>query len=967
MPNLPNVPIKNQYSNSFLVAQNIARADGLETAGTAGESGEALHKLDLFVREKMFPLKTQLNKLPVVVTKPKKTDGSDDPNYSRNDNLGRLESNQMKARIAIAEGGLRQFKSLQLQEKAKNNIEAVRQFVEKELAKDKIKLSDLVREDLLLADEKNIETQILNHVAMTGPEQKFTLKKKNKKGEEVEIDLTVRDVAITTRQNKFSGNTSVKTRRIEFLKLLDNLFNEGLYQGRLLQENLTDEGLLYFLANQVHNEKLTVNKEGTSLKEDLEIRTRHLTPAQKSLVAYYLWSLAEYARINTRQFILLTHLNFGSIEMDAEKLGDAAYLQNTRYLYNILGDCTGNLYDLILTVNEQLDPDIAATMVLLDKIKDGDGALVGGDFTKAQESYESAAVKNNKRRNKTPDDFYTQAIQMRQRNLNQAIAFAAKITGRTNPLRDGFSKIKIEVGNANAESLMGRALKATADKELPVADKAEIKTKLEEIVKREHEFLRASDEEKVKAEVFNSETGRPEKVEMTKREYAGRKLTAEISALDKKLNELPEIKERLVNTKKIKEQLVEAKRFLNKHHGETGVLADPTERSKAENHVRQLEAVPEKMRKGSGLEDFQPTLERLKKLSRLPVANPQTIASDLKYSFTALKTAYLAYFENPNPANLQKFADIYVTLMILLENDSTMKEMLQETLDVKQTTGDAFWKYALFDASGQNIFYKTYKAKSSQSEHILIEAYASGSEKEPVYYSIQDVRNALKENQSQIDNESKTRLVNYSKFFRDDMGRILGIDDYSEVSETEVIRVVFALARLMNASGAVSAAQLKSSFEKNLDKEIIEIGAADFRYSVSENVFKQKGDFTGLSPIQARLDERKAKHYRGNSAELFFADLFLAFDPKSKEGLVGTDSMLSLSLEQNKEVVPRSAMNLTLKTGQIAHREVLREKLLLLRQYVNQDQPSDVRGKQYKKIRLALIAALAESLQIKLD
>jgi oligoribonuclease (3'-5' exoribonuclease) len=67
------------------------------------------------------------------------------------------------------------------------------------------------------------------------------------------------------------------------------------------------------------------------------------------------------------------------------------------------------------------------------------------------------------------------------------------------------------------------------------------------------------------------------------------------------------------------------------------------------------------------------------------------------------------------------------------------------------------------------------------------------------------------------------------------------------------------------------------------------------------------------------------------------------------------------------EAVPRSAMSASIKANQCDNRAVLKKYLDLLKKYVEKNQPKEVRGKQYKKIRLALIRALADCLQIKLN
>jgi ribosomal protein L31E len=418
---MPPINYDNRYP--VLYAQNISRNDSAPI--DAGDDRGDLEKLEAFARQNMFPLKFELNKLPVMVREPKKKDNpsEDDPRYGRADNLGRLGPNDMAQRKKIANAGLKLFKSLRLQEKAKTNIESVKLFVEEELAKDKIKLSDIVSEEIWLANEKNIETLILNHVQL-GPETGAVDKKTNQ---------PLREAIITKRQNRYSFKSTSEARHIEFLKMLDDFFNQGVYEGEILKDTISETRILklnQFLSKQVHRENLTVNKEGTSIKADLEMKTQNLTTRQRTLVAYYLWALAEYARVNTRQFILLTHSNYDSIDIDEKTLGDSVYLQNMRYLYNVLADCTGNTYDLILEINKQLDPDIAATMTFFDKIRDGDEYFISGAFLRAKDSYDAAADQNAKRRNKSPEDFYSVAIAVRLKNLKLATGFGAEITGR---------------------------------------------------------------------------------------------------------------------------------------------------------------------------------------------------------------------------------------------------------------------------------------------------------------------------------------------------------------------------------------------------------------------------------------------------------------------------------------------------------------------------------------------------------
>jgi ribosomal protein L31E len=229
---MPPINYDNRYP--VLYAQNISRNDSAPI--DAGDDRGDLEKLEAFARQNMFPLKFELNKLPVMVREPKKKDNpsEDDPRYGRADNLGRLGPNDMAQRKKIANAGLKLFKSLRLQEKAKTNIESVKLFVEEELAKDKIKLSDIVSEEIWLANEKNIETLILNHVQL-GPETGAVDKKTNQ---------PLREAIITKRQNRYSFKSTSEARHIEFLKMLDDFFNQGVV------DDVLDTSLISIIANR---------------------------------------------------------------------------------------------------------------------------------------------------------------------------------------------------------------------------------------------------------------------------------------------------------------------------------------------------------------------------------------------------------------------------------------------------------------------------------------------------------------------------------------------------------------------------------------------------------------------------------------------------------------------------------------------------------------------------------------------
>jgi hypothetical protein len=70
--------------------------------------------------------------------------------------------------------------------------------------------------------------------------------------------------------------------------------------------------------------------------------------------------------------------------------------------------------------------------------------------------------------------------------------------------------------------------------------------------------------------------------------------------------------------------------------------------------------------------------------------NPLTIAKDLDYLFNSLKTTFDAYVDAPSAANLKAFSDIYVQVMLVLENDSETKSLLQDALDIEKVGAKNF-------------------------------------------------------------------------------------------------------------------------------------------------------------------------------------------------------------------------------------------------------------------------------------
>jgi len=898
------------------------------------------------------------------------------------DEMDLIKDKKIKIKTLIKE-----IEGMNLESKAKKNVEKVRALILKDFNESGQKLDDLAHPYYWIPEFEVVAHQLMNHVVLG---EKYAASVKGDSVPERGVTIVPNGSKAALLKPKAGESKDQFRQRVEktFAKFIDDL-HDGKYQEARLEDDVDHDGpeggVAHFLKHIVFKDNIIYQGKNASPQKYIREKLESLNQSQKTLLAYYLWSIAEYSRVKTLMHYLHGKLNRASYYEYATPatVNGKALDPNRKYLrqiYEIQSDITSQVFTMAKELTGDLDPDIQIKLDALLALEEGDKALRNGNYAEARRQYQQASSINSNRKNKPQNDHLTGLIERKIEGLDWLDGTHRRLTAKENPARGDDGRIAYDA-NQNYETSLFRAMSQMGkDKDLPTDYKTKLKRDLEEILDLEKEYLKLNDDE---LKPFRDVQGHEQMV--SARQNAQRVITAKIDELTKKLDSSVDYKRNLQIRKEHQKRYDKAREFVAKHSRQRGVFDDRHEKEREEAIALKVafNQIPDEYKKefdSKKGEEIRRINDRLEEFSKLGTVSPESVGKDIEFSFINLRSALNDFRQRPSKENLQRLAKIYVPLLILFSNEDETKSDI-ENIFKRTELDEVFWKNGVFDPSGQNIFLEEYrKLKNNEGRGYLVEGYVPGefekdiepSRKQRTFYSFAELKTAFEKNdvlgQMSAKQNNIALLKKVGWFLRDTTGILTTYQPARNADDID--HMIYTFCRLLNKNGDnISIGQFKQNFATQLKKFLIEKEIhGNFEFIPSANKFS-------AGNVEYRLTEKNAnavKDVRTNTAQ-FFLVYFLAYDlnydRSLKDYLIKFETSMDITDQRSStlEGASNTLGMLAAKDSKLPRewqKMALALKLEQLERYVLQTDDGSEEKMHYKAIRLSLIRALKASLNL---